>query len=313
MKLLLSGDWHFKLSDPYKFKLFDVLISLKSQYDQLIFLGDLTDDKNRHDSYLVNKICTGFTDLRDAEIPVLMIYGNHDFIDSDQPFFQFLKLLPNIEYISKATTQIIEGKKLRFVPWTKDEADFEPADYCFTHLTLNRCVSEGGFTLESNWNESFFSSRYKKTFSGDIHKPQTIGSFTYVGAPYHNRFGDNYDGQLIILDTATGKTEIISLKDHFPKKLKVTLSGLGQVRDIDQVRVQLKITEKNKDTWSVTKRELEEKGYQVEPIVEINAPTREDILIADIQPENVLSQFCETKGLPNIYKDIGKTLLGNNK
>jgi DNA repair exonuclease SbcCD nuclease subunit len=313
MRLLLSGDWHFNLrpTDQYKFKLFDILLDLYEQsvYDHLVFLGDLTDEKDKHSSELVDKIYKGFLRLFKADIPILMIYWNHDFIEASRPFFQFLQLLPNIRYFQEPTTLQWAGKTGRFIPWTTNPEYFEPADYCFTHLTLDGCIAESGFKMESRWAESFFAERYKHTFSGDIHKPQTIGSFSYVGAPYHNRFGDQYDGQFLLLDVPTGRVEIIPLVDHFPKKLKLDVSTLHKARDIDLVKVSLKITNENAVTWSAVKQELEEKGYQVEPVVELATIEKGEVLLTESNPMQVLEEFCRIRNLEEEFLNVARSLL----
>jgi hypothetical protein len=57
-------------------------------------------------------------------------------------------------------------------------------------------------------------------FSGDIHKPQTLKSVRYVGAPYHTRFGDSYDPTVLLMGESAKRLRV--LRFPAPKKHTIT-------------------------------------------------------------------------------------------
>ena len=97
MSQLVISDLHLTDNnlDSYRWKIFDVLVELCNKYNvkELIILGDITEKKNDHSSELVNKILDNFYYLcqKTKLCNLNILCGNHDYIDSNTPFFKFLQ------------------------------------------------------------------------------------------------------------------------------------------------------------------------------------------------------------------------------
>ena len=95
--ILLTSDLHFtdKPEDSYRFDLFDAMRDWCEEYPikHIIILGDLTNEKDNHSSKLVNKIVNGIFSLT-CYCPVDILMGNHDYIDPENAYFQFLEVIP---------------------------------------------------------------------------------------------------------------------------------------------------------------------------------------------------------------------------
>lgn len=97
---LITGDWHLDAStrNAYRFafveKTLPQLINTY-KYGRLICLGDLCQDKDRHNAELVNRVVNTTTNLSKL-CNVVILRGNHDYISPESPFFAFLSKLPKI-------------------------------------------------------------------------------------------------------------------------------------------------------------------------------------------------------------------------
>jgi DNA repair exonuclease SbcCD nuclease subunit len=321
MKLLLTGDWHFTNNpkDSYKFNIFNILKSLHydNVFDELIFLGDLTNEKDRHQAALIKKIVDGLKTLNDQAIPITMIFGNHDYVDYNTPFFSFLYHLDMVNYIyePRVITYYNPRTTVAFIPHTKNPEDFNvKADICCTHMTINGCIAESGSILESTFNNDFFDSRFKLTFSGDIHKPQTIGNFHYVGAPYHNRYGDKYIGQFIVFDTETSQISTISLDEFFPKKLVISTDSYLEALEentTDFIKIKLFINDKNISYWSDIKAKYEALGFIVDNIIETSQLENfdEKASVKFLTPLNLFEEYVKSNNVPELMVNTGREIL----
>src|SRR5277367_5080261 len=100
MSVLITSDIHLTDNprDKYRWNLLPWLgeQAKKYQVDKIFILGDLTDSKDRHSASLVNAFVTSIIKLA-SECPVILLKGNHDYIDENTPFFMFTNSLPNVE------------------------------------------------------------------------------------------------------------------------------------------------------------------------------------------------------------------------
>lgn len=335
MTILLATDLHFSDSprDSYRFGLFDFLIAQRAKHkaNLTLILGDLTNEKDKHSSRLVNSIVDGLVRLA-AEAPVIILKGNHDYqSDPDSPFFDFLNRMKNIRFVVKPQTWITsEESKLLFLPHFSDEnawdnfrLDKRP-DYAFIHQTVTGAISESGRRLDG------FSLKPLKrlkcpVFGGDVHKPHEIGPVTYVGPPYHVRFGDNFVPRCLVLNEETGKTRDI----HFecPRKWSITLRDPEDLKDHDylrkgdQIKVTLELTREEITDWKNHKDLLAKSlsalglvSYGIELKVQKAKKRKEvqDEVVAmkNRTPGEILGSFCNSEKLPRDIRKIGRKLLG---
>lgn len=264
MKAILTCDWHFsdQARDSYRFEFVDWLrLLIKSESIDVVFvLGDLTEQKDRHTASFVNKVVDVFARLQKL-CPVVFMRGNHDG-PPGYCFFEFLGLLERVDYIgapistpflSKGRSRLKLGPLLSanfppclFVPHTRDVrtfAGFENCNYLlmFAHNSFNGAKLSDTQTLSDAFELSILRSVAKKVYSGDIHIPQDVGALTYVGAPYHVDFGDDYQGRVLIMD---GRGRVVPKVYEGRQKRLVTIAHTSDLKrtklnegDIVKVRV----------------------------------------------------------------------------
>lgn len=217
-KILAIADLH--LTDPqnkvdlHRHEFISALpgILARRKPDALVILGDLTEEKDRHSANLVNMVVQELSEIA-AEVPVAVLMGNHDYLNEGHPFFAFIDRIPNIEWIGKVSSASdLKSQKLRsvfdrclFLPHTRnykeDWADqinhigFDDYRIIFAHNTFNGAEVGWGRKLDGIPLDIF--PKKARIVAGDIHVPQTLGPVTYVGAPYHVNFGDDYKPRML--------------------------------------------------------------------------------------------------------------------
>lgn len=258
MKTIVTADLHFsdKIRDNYRHAFVGRLIKMIHQHsaDQLLILGDLSEQKDRHGAWLVNQI-VGHLHRLTKHCEILVLMGNHDYLDPNTPYFQFLGRVPGATWVNTptksknlpSTTTAGLGPCL-YLPHTanykKDWADvpLNGHNWIFTHNTFTG-VDMGGGRKAAGIPLTVFP-KGARVISGDIHIPQTIGPVTYVGAPYLVDFGDDYKPRVLLLNNG----KIVSLPCHGPQKRLVEIKDLQQLKnpgiglgagDILKVRVTL--------------------------------------------------------------------------
>lgn len=333
MTILMATDLHFsdRPRDVYRFGLFDFLKKQITKYEAnlVLILGDITDQKDNHSSILVNEIVKGLSELAEL-VPVIILKGNHDYLaDPDSPFFNFLNHMKNIRFVTKPQTWITsEESKLLFLPhfesednWMKFRLDTRP-DYAFIHQTVTGAISESGRRLDG------FSLKPLKrlkcpVYGGDVHKPHTIGPVTYVGPPYHVKFGDDFIPRCLLLNEETGKTKNLHYK--CPRKWSIhirepeALLELDYLQANDQVKISLELTKeeivdyqnlKGKITDICKELELEVFGIELKLKKQTKLVSKDQKMeVKDKNPFTILENFSKREKLSKAVSAIGKTLL----
>lgn len=208
MTVLVTGDWHLSSHprDAYRFDFQKTLRQLieKHHVDTTVIVGDLTEAKDQHEAWLVNKVVDALYDLS-VMCKVFILRGNHDALNPNWPFFGFVDTIRNITWVNKPEDhQIDRDISALFLPHTRDctvdweEVTFDGYDYIFCHQTFEGAVGESGHKLPGIPVDVFGDDA--RVVAGDIHCPQTIGPVTYVGAPYAIDFGDRFASRVLLLD-----------------------------------------------------------------------------------------------------------------
>lgn len=244
---LITGDLHLNDNprDLYRHGfvatvLFDMLRQHKP--DRLVILGDLTEEKDRHSAWLVNKIVDHFRKLL-ARVPeVVIVRGNHDYLDEGNPFFGFLGNFEGLDFISKPW---IDDDDVLWLPHTvnykRDWAKLERGLIAYTHNTFDDFkFQQHGIPLEAIPAD--------RIISGDIHIPHEVGNLTYVGAPYRVNFGDDYEPRVLL--RKGGKFTSIETGDLVPQKRLIELASpkhrpkdMANPRDIVKIRAALEYSD----------------------------------------------------------------------
>jgi predicted phosphodiesterase len=259
MTTLISADWHLssKSEEEYRWSVFHSLLEIERTspvvIDRLLFLGDFTEKKDKHSAAFINRFVDSITQLADKFGKLIIVSGNHDFIDSDLPFFRFLDCINNITFIySKPWIRNYEA----FVPCYQSKevpteylAGTEKCKTIYTHLNFKGAIGDNGHVLEGV-DPSIFANNGSVVFSGHIHVPQILGNITYVGAPYPIDFGDNYTGRFLLIKD---NGDIESIENKSIKRLMIDLYSIADLEGLDsncqtKVRLHLPVSELHKYT-----------------------------------------------------------------
>lgn len=322
MTFLVTSDLHLsdRPKDNYRFGLFPWLLEQQKKYKPraTFLLGDVTESKDRHSSKLVNRAVDELIGLKP---PVYILRGNHDGIDPTNPFFKFLNCIDGIEFIVEPTHLGSLGVSLIPHCLTQEELDqacgtipYETT-VAFCHQCLDGAIAETGSRLTGlRWPDIEAA-----TWAGDIHRPQKVGSVTYVGAPFQVRFGDNYTPRVLLLNK--GKEQ--NLYFPAPRKWSLTIhdhEDLLKNEDLkkgDQIKVMLELAREEVVNWKnhkqqvlVTCKELGLEVYGVDLKVLSNS-RRERLRIGDKAKtnEDVLGAFCQAENVASEIKKHGLELL----
>ena len=335
MSLIVTADWH--LSDQARdFYRHDTIAAIPDIIKQkrasgCLVLGDLTEEKDRHSAWLANKVVEH---LEAIGKPTLVLYGNHDGVSGLLAFFEFIGKIPGLTWVKNVTDARdlpspwpeLLGKCL-LLPHTRDyEKDWFGIDFSAYPLILAHNTFAGSDVGHGRKMDGIPTSVFPKTsrvLSGDIHVPQSIGPVTYVGAPYHVDFGDDYHARLILLEHEKRLVSVksIALGDR-PQKRLVTLDGPQDLKrrcnanrgDILKVRVRL---DDYADWPEVKKQVLDwggKYGYVVHSTVPILSKKKTKTNHTHAQQtarsdKEVLEEFSERHGLDARTTKVGTRIL----
>lgn len=290
MSTLITADIHLneKPHDSYRWGLLDWIGKQVRDYDieNVLILGDATDSKDRHSSYLVNRFSDKLIGLASCGCYIYILKGNHDYVNPDWPFFAFLDHMPNVYFIDQVWRTPLRighhSKNCLFLPATnnyKEEWDqyiqegFKGNDYIFAHATFQGALAENGTQL-SGISPSIFKSFTGRIFSGDIHAAQKCGRVEYIGAPYHTRFGDAYKSRCIFI---SNNEEEKDLYYPCPSKHVIEIRTLNDLnkkcRDFkpkDWVKVRVRLLRSEYPEWPSLKEKI--KSFMLDARFELYGP-----------------------------------------
>lgn len=237
MTVLITSDLHLTTSphDEHRWGLFDWLCDNSKDVDELLLLGDLTNPKDNHPGILVNRLKESIDKLADHFRFVYMLYGNHDGLTPDQPFWKFLhNIKPNVYFVHQPSYVELSIGKALLVPAGTDWGTLTQVkgiSWIFTHATFEGAISETGFRL-SGVSLEHVERLGLPIISGDIHKPQIIGELVeYVGAPYHIRFGDQYKPRVMHINDQGARSDL-----YYPAPLK-RVYDITSLSDLDDLPI----------------------------------------------------------------------------
>jgi hypothetical protein len=308
--ILVTSDWQLTDNprDDYRHQWQTELRSLVKEHavQCVVMLGDITEEKDHHGAGLVNQVVNHLDKLRQL-CKVVILQGNHDYVDVNSPFYQFVSHISGIEWISKPMEAgdyvghvchlhelAFTGLgKILFLPhttnWKKDWAGIplKKYDLVFAHQTFEGVTAESGFKLKGVPVEQF---KHNWVISGDVHKPQDVGSnITYVGSPYLCDFGDDFEPRVLLLSKAKNHPEaklarlslpctgpqkrlldIVSLKDLKPGSRATRKLNKGDI-----IKVRMYIGREQHAEWPELRESIREWGEKQGYLVHVVQPVLE--------------------------------------
>lgn len=306
----------------------------KHDVDQVIIAGDLTDAKDRHPATLVERLVSGVARVA-ALCPVIILKGNHDYIDPEHPFFGFLSKIHNVSFICEPTQlnlRVARGvEKCVFLPsdnnWREawDIEQVTKADYIFTHCTYAGCRLDNGTRAPDGIPTDVFGDFEGQVLSGDIHVPQRLGQPygpEYIGSPYHIDFGDRFVPRALLIEKS-GKFK--DLRFPCPEKIVWDIEGDGPLENTPAVdvgdQVKIRVYLKRASFPSFPKMRGTLTAWAEEQKVELFGPTLHSLEEKDsatviqlsghrrVNPSDAVRQFAIRKKAGDRLRDIGLEII----
>lgn len=329
MRVLITADLHLtnRPLDEYRWEFFQWL-SIQ-EFDALLILGDLVDEKDCHPSGLVNRVVAELTGLANDEREIHILMGNHDYSLENSPFFEFLKYYPNIYYHSVPEIWEIGNRRWAFYPHSHDPEKYmdrmlhgsdAEVDVTLCHQVFDGALSERGADL-NGWKVGRLTGA-GKVLAGDVHVPQVLGDVEYVGAPYPIHFGDTYKPQVIIYD---GRTDSWLYKHPTSiHKLVLEISNPSQIElkpgwePGDQVKVVLKISRADFGCWETYRKQVKQICKRNDLVlcgIELKERVRSQLTptpskrVVGVSRAEQFQQYCQQLGVDKNDADYGKQLL----
>lgn len=323
MRRLVTSDWQLcdNARDRYRTdfvaKELPKLIQ-KHGAEQLLVLGDLTEEKDYHPASLVNEVVDIFKQLSQL-CEIVILQGNHDFLNYNHPFFNFLVHLDRISWIARPT----QRDNCLFLPHTRDYKKdwagltFANYDYIFAH-NIFEGVKANGQKLSGIPTNIFPDAAC--VIAGDVHEPQTFDVVTYVGSPCLCDFGDNYQPRVLLLDGS----RIKSIKVHGPQKRVIECDWdneesifHGTINKGDIVKIKVNLQMKHVAEWDKIRNLVQDWGVKrnlivntIQPIVEYVVGDRAKPIANSKKTDlQYLEQFAKRAGLADKTVALGKEII----
>ena len=331
MTTLVTGDIHLSGNprDYYRIETMRRLASLAKEWgvNNTIILGDLTEQKDRHNAWLVNQVVNVIS-LFHALGPVYVLQGNHDYLsDADCPFFGFIDHIPDVTWIKSPSRFDFSFGKALFLPHTRnykrDWADLPHEHYkwAFAHNTFAGAQGDNGQKLEGIPIDVLPNNAC--VISGDVHVPQTICNLTYVGAPYTIDFGDKYEPRVLLIHGDGYAIESKPLGG--PQKRLVEFSWNSEWKFFDKgvlnpgdiLKIRMSISKSAISKWPETRdyiREIFSGGDliidSIIPVLLDDSKERAKLKRRDAKSDaQIMDEFAQSKSMDKATKKVGEELL----
>jgi hypothetical protein len=265
MRTIVTADLHLtaRQQDAYRWDFLNKWL-WEQDFNNLVILGDLTDEKDCHSSRLVNRIIDELTALAREGISIHLLKGNHDYIEAERPFFAFLSHFSNCSYYSETCLVEIGNARWAFFPHSREAGWGDlprlksvGIDFIGCHQIFSGALSASGISL-SGFDAGDLRG-VGRVWSGDVHVPQRVGVVEYVGAPYPVHFGDVFTPRVVLLDGE-------ECRDLYPahvQKLVLRITDPGQVEEDaswkpgDHVKIELSLSRADFGKWEKCRKKLE--------------------------------------------------------
>lgn len=333
MSVLVVSDLHLSANarDEYRFTFMQRLKAEAKKHSALIVNGDITEEKDRHTSVLVNRIADTFASIARSTV-IIFNKGNHDYTDVDHPFFAFLQHIPNVQWVGQperlGARDFFGIGDVWMFPHTADwKRDWKPylaharkSDFVLCHQTFEGTKMPNGHVTGNVPPDVFGDAT---VFSGDVHTPGYVGDVTYIGAPYTIDFGDDYDGRSLVIDDKRNwhwaeymgpQKRLIDLSADMDDQ--VAFDAVARCSPGDIVKVRVHITSGNRGAWADVRKIIEKWGetqecvlHSVVPIIEKGRIKSTSKSYAHKSDDQLLATFAKARGIDKLTRRVGEILM----
>lgn len=269
---------------------------------------------------LINRLCSAVIALARL-CSVLIVQGNHDYEDVDNPTFGFLHELENVKYLKHPAVLDQSGRSVMVLPharkvknvWWPTMDRVGEVDVVLAHQAFNGAVGMNGHRIESLASPNWFASHATKAtvIAGDIHLPQKVGRVNYVGAPYPINYGDEYKPRCFLYDSDSGLSD---LRVPSIKKAVIECSSMEEIASAmegfgagDRVKVRLALPREEFPDWAkyreqvakfVASREVFLYGCELRPIEERKRQRIEDAPEQIADKSEIVTSYAKARSVP---------------
>lgn len=238
---LITSDWHLdeNIENAYRWNIFSSLKKAIQEYkiERIIFLGDLTEKKDRHSAQMLNGLRKEMIELvyvnNQEPIEFSFVIGDHDYVDRNCPFFELFGDYEKFSIVFAephwvdGTVYIPHGCKI-----TPEELG--NIHTVFLHDEIRGAWYENGYITDKGLFGELFLD--EKVYAGHIHLPQKIGdNITYVGSPFPIDFCHHWVNYRCLLVEIDEDQIIRSEKDLYLndlQKLKIFTKSYEEFEDL---------------------------------------------------------------------------------
>jgi hypothetical protein len=176
---------------------------------KLMLMGDFFDIKQSISVLIQSESITIMESLVEL-CEVMMIVGNHDMVTLENNEINSVKAFFHIDgvqvYTKPTIVETVSGEKILLMSYNKRKEkekeiiDSHDADYLFAHTEIAGFHYEGVSVDESKHNHIEDFKKFKKVYSGHIHKKQSKENILFIGTPRQVRANeiDNENGIYLI-------------------------------------------------------------------------------------------------------------------
>lgn len=336
--ILLCTDLHLdeQRTNDYRWRVFDDLERACREYpvERVCCLGDVTDRRDRFPAEMVNRFVARWKAVADillarvgGDYPlgddlVDILDGNHTRLLGGGSFWEFVSEIPGLSYVTRPTSR--DDGRLLLLPFSPNPREewrglvTGAVVAVFLHATRSGTIAENGHELRGQ--ELPPIPGRVRVYSGDVHNQQVVGNWTYVGAPFHIKYGDSYSGRFLLLNENT--YEIV--KEIAVNSLSRRIVEISSVDDLssavvdsgDQVKVRVAPSLAAGDLgWAAVERAVDEwarsRGVEVATIEGgYEVPNQGSASTEGLSPQETLCAFAEREGVSGARLDLGIELLG---
>ncbi len=320
MKLLMLTDTHLGYKNGHSWwyslveELFDEIIDvcITRNISDIVHLGDWYHDRKSLPVPIIDKSIEVCRQIRNKNINLWIIKGNHDQYYNNQPVptsLSHLKEYSNIKIIDKEPVEF--GNNILLVPWGHDIKDCPDNSILFGHFEINGFIVNYSGRVHENGklNVSDFK-KFKKVYSGHFHTPSINGNVEYIGSPFPMDFNDiGSQRGYYIFDTETEEKEFIEFT-YAPKFVRIYSSEEITEDNVRDNFVEFVFTE---DYGSVNNEKIVQDIRLLEPHKLYIDYKIDNELVEDVNEEDsevtennvIFRNFIDKKKLPeNINKRI---------
>lgn len=257
----------------------------------LICGGDVFHNRKTTSLTTTNAAYNFFETIKDFDVKI--ITGNHDCYYEDNSKIHSMSLLKywdNVLVYDLPYYEIIDGKRVGFIPWGTTVEEMEECDIMFGHFSITGFQMNGHKFCDRGMSPQELLKKCPYIFSGHFHKAQInsykAGKIVYMGAPYEHDWGDSGDKKFIYeLDFSSGILESIE-NNISPKHLEISTE-----KDLDKVDgniIRVLTDNKNSD---ILLKVLDKSAISVDLILDDPIIKQSSEKIKDFKSVNILEGF----------------------